>query len=473
MSGRMKKTTEQFKKEVYSLAQDNFLGLSEYTGSTNKIKMKHNTGNCNFEFEITPAAFLTRKNCPLCTNRRTFVGHNDLHTKNPSLAQYLYDYKDGYKNYGSGEKVKWKCPECGEIFERSISDMVKRGFSCPKCSDGISYPNKFMYNILEQVSGINKITKEYRPNWCQYTLEGKNTFGKYDVYFEFNHKQYIVELDGGLGHGNRTIDKTPEQSLIIDTIKDKLAMEHGIEVIRINADYGKKDRFNYLREQIKKSKLSSIIDLSQIDFDEANKKSLNSYIASVAKLWNSGKTPKEIRIKLNLSETTITNYLKLGKKCGLCPTYSKEESKKRADCHKIYCLTTNEVFDSIAEASRVYNIFESCISKCCRRKCAYGGEYNGEKMVWLYYEDYVKLSDEQLKNYVAKKQNNVTKVICLNTLKTFDSIKEAAIYYGIRASGIQACCSKNYKYSGIDKKTGEKLLWKYYDEYLLEKEKVG
>ena len=127
-------------------------------------------------------------------------------------------------------------------------------------------------------------------------------------------------------------------------------------------------------------------------------------------------------------------------------------------------MTTGEIFDSITEASKKYNIQASCISKCCRGKQAYSGIYNEEKMIWMYYDNYIKLNGDTSK-YVLRENKNFTKVICITTDKIFNSIKEAAEYYQIRQTGVQACCSGRYKYSG-SLPDGTKLKWMYYEEYL-------
>ena len=54
---------------------------------------------------------------------------------------------------------------------------------------------------------------------------------------------------------------------------------------------------------------------------------------------------------------------------------------------KIICLTTNEIFDSIADANRKYpNIDRSGISACCKNKRKSSGKHpvTKEKMVWQY-----------------------------------------------------------------------------------------
>jgi len=62
---------------------------------------------------------------------------------------------------------------------------------------------------------------------------------------------------------------------------------------------------------------------------------------------------------------------------------------------KIICLTTKEVFISQREAERKYNIFSTHICRCCKGKQKSAGIHpeTGEKLVWMYYEDYLKLND--------------------------------------------------------------------------------
>lgn len=62
-----------------------------------------------------------------------------------------------------------------------------------------------------------------------------------------------------------------------------------------------------------------------------------------------------------------------------------EESKKKvsqnnARLHKIICIDTGEIFNSIREAQRKYFLHYSCISNCCRGERNTAGGYH-----WSYY----------------------------------------------------------------------------------------
>jgi len=71
-----KKTTIEFKNEVYNLVGNEYTVLGEYVGKDDKILMRHNSSKCdNFEWEITPHNFLGTKNvkgrrCAYCAKSK-------------------------------------------------------------------------------------------------------------------------------------------------------------------------------------------------------------------------------------------------------------------------------------------------------------------------------------------------------------------------------------------------------------------
>ena len=68
--------------------------------------------------------------------------------------------------------------------------------------------------------------------------------------------------------------------------------------------------------------------------------------------------------------------------------HTEESKNKISESHykKIKCVTTNEIFNSIIEASENYNINKSNITQCCRGKRKSAGKHpiTGEKLVWEY-----------------------------------------------------------------------------------------
>lgn len=77
----------------------------------------------------------------------------------------------------------------------------------------------------------------------------------------------------------------------------------------------------------------------------------------------------------------------------------------------------------------------------------------------------LKLSKQRKGKVNLGSKNGVArKVICLNTMKIFDSIVDAAKEYNISKDGIQQCCSKAFRSKTVTAPNGEKLQFEYYDK---------
>ena len=65
---------------------------------------------------------------------------------------------------------------------------------------------------------------------------------------------------------------------------------------------------------------------------------------------------------------------------------------------KVICLTTNEVFDTIKIAADEYNMKSSVgITNCCKEKISFSGKLSdGTPLKWMYYEDYLKLKEQDV-----------------------------------------------------------------------------
>jgi hypothetical protein len=74
------KTTEEYKKDVYSAVANEYLVLSEYLGRSKKILMQHTF--CSNSYEVTPKDFLSGRRCPYCT-------HYGFNFNKPAILYYL------------------------------------------------------------------------------------------------------------------------------------------------------------------------------------------------------------------------------------------------------------------------------------------------------------------------------------------------------------------------------------------------
>jgi len=305
-------------------------------------------------------SLLTDRGCPYCCSspKKILIGFNDMWTTNPELAKLLANPEDGYKyTQYSHKKVDWKCLDCENIIKnKNINDISTGMLSCSKCGDGISYPNKIGFNILEQLQA--KFKPEYSPDW----IKPK----RYDFYFEFNNQEYILEMDGKLGHGNNNPlnGQISEESKEIDDYKEKLAKEHNIKVIRIDC---LKSNLEYIKRNILNSKLATIFDLSNINWLKCHEYACSSLVKKVCSLWSDNKNINDIVNIVNLHRDTVRKYLKQGAELGWCDYNANNEYIKILK--RVLCIETNIVYNSILEATR--NIIDGSnwnISKCCKGK---------------------------------------------------------------------------------------------------------
>lgn len=73
----------------------------------------------------------------------------------------------------------------------------------------------------------------------------------------------------------------------------------------------------------------------------------------------------------------------------------KNIGSSNGNSRKVICLTTGEIFDCLSDGHKKYNILLTDISACCRGRKKSAGKHpeTGEKLIWMYYEDYVCQND--------------------------------------------------------------------------------
>lgn len=314
-----KLTHEEFLKKLHTSHKNSIIALDEYIGMNNSIRFQCLLGHI---WLADPHNVIRGSGCPYCSGHKILKGFNDIWTTRPDIAKLFLNKEDGYKYAKSSHtKIDFVCPDCGKISKLEINDVYNRGFSCPRCSDGISYPNKFSRAFLDQLPIKNYIC-EYRPNWA------KSYF--YDNYFEYNDKSYILEMDGGFHYKDvSSYNKLASDAQAIDKIKMELASQNGVKVIRIDCCNSDCD---YIKNNLLLSELSGIFDLSEIDWDLCNEIAHKSLLKQACNLYKSGITNfQDIANVLRVHRTTAYHYIKTGAKYGWCdynPKKSMIESIK-------------------------------------------------------------------------------------------------------------------------------------------------
>ena len=171
--------------------------------------------------------------------------------------------------------------------------------------------------------------------------------------------------------------------------------------------------------------------------------------------------------------------------------YGKDNPSARA----VICLNTNEVFETERQACEKYGLNCGSLSETCNGKRYYCGLHNGEKLAWMFLDEY---TDDKAKEVLLLSNHSVDrsgvnnpmygkcgvlhhsygktmerlkgisnpsakKVICLTTNEIFDTATDGAKKYNTDISHIIKCCKGKLKSSG-KLKDGTKLQWAYYEE---------
>lgn len=288
----------------------------------------------------------------------------------------------------SSKKSWFICPDCKEEKEMYLNNFIKYGLGCKKCSDGISYPEKFINSLLNQLN-INYITQLSKSNfnWC--------SSYRYDVFLPT--KNIIVEIHGLQHYNYSGFKNSLDEEQKNDKAKKKLAFSNGFNdtnYIILDARYSE---LEYIKNSIINSNLLELLMFKEnnIDWLKCHEFALCNYVKIICDMWNKTERNniKEIIDITKLSYKTILNYLKSGAKCGWCVYDSgiEMDNKNKRIMKSVYCVELKKMFESTKSASLKLNICAPNITDCCngRQKTA-GKLQDGTKLHWMYYEDYLR-----------------------------------------------------------------------------------
>lgn len=292
--------------------------------------------------------------CMVCKNMKIVKGVNSIYDTDRWMCKYIVNEEDWYKYCSeSHKKVLLECDICHNRKQVSIGYLKKYGMQC--CNDGISYPNKFIKNILSQLK-IKSLT-EYIPNWSDNR--------RYDFYI--NEYNCIIEAHGNqhysrsfqtLGHRARTLKEELEN----DIYKEKLAKENGIEhYIVLDCRHSE---VNYIKKSIMDSELPKLLNFKADDIDwvECGKFACKNILKHACELWNTKefKSAKYLAEHLGVSRQTINNYLNYGNSIGLCHYDGNEENiKSSLGTKRVKPKTTKKVV-VFNNGEKMDIVFEGC-----------------------------------------------------------------------------------------------------------------
>ena len=288
----------------------------------------YHCNKCDNEDKISESHLKGGNGCNACcfNHQKIIIGVNDMATTAPWMIKYLVNPEDGYKyTCRSTVVLPMKCPYCGG--ERGYKPDVlfnHKIFPCT-CSNNSYYPEKFVFKLLNQLN-INFIWQVNKSN-INWDIGQK----RYDFYFKFDNKEYIIEVHGGQHYKYQGRGRSIKEEKENDEFKYNLAIQNGIKPENYIVLDCRKSELEWIKNSILNSKLNEIFDLNNIDWKECEKYALEGLTKQICEYWEEQKkVNKNVTIqilidKFKLSRKTILKHLKKGIKMGWCEYDKKEE----------------------------------------------------------------------------------------------------------------------------------------------------
>lgn len=275
---------------------------------------------------------------------------------------------------GSRNNVKVMCPDCKKEKMIVLKDLFKdktircdcRGF----CKDGTSYPEKFMYNLL------NQLKIEFKTQLSKSTFSWCDKY-KYDFYLP--NYNIIIETHGEQHYEEIGWGKPLKEQRENDKIKKDLALSNGIEkYIIIDC---RKSEINWIKNAILGSELLGVFNLSKIDWLKCEQFAFKNIIKEVCDYWNNKYECETARTIANNNiwgikhKQTIIKYLKKGTKHGWC-NYDPELEWEKFSKKKMVAVYKDDNLLHISESCVLLErqsenlfgikLFQGAISSVCR-----------------------------------------------------------------------------------------------------------
>lgn len=126
----IKKTQEEFEKDVYNLTKGEYSVIGEYTLSRNKVKIRHE--KCGNEYLVKANNFMNGKRCPKCNNKRKYNSRKDIEerlaNKYNNNLKLIGDY------HSTTTKTTFKCIIHNEYIETTPKVALSNNKNiCSKC----------------------------------------------------------------------------------------------------------------------------------------------------------------------------------------------------------------------------------------------------------------------------------------------------------------------------------------------------
>lgn len=181
-SGSKKKTTESYKKELYDIVGSEYSLVGEYVKATQKVKIRHNS--CGHEWYAIPRTLTVYKSgCPVCNVRKVERDTQWMIDKIKEVTNGEYETESEYT--GIACRIKVKHLVCGHVYETNPNTIINSKSGCPACN--LSRGETEIRRYLDK-NGI-KFVKEYKIKKDKKRYD----FKVGNVLIEFDGEQHFIE----------------------------------------------------------------------------------------------------------------------------------------------------------------------------------------------------------------------------------------------------------------------------------------
>lgn len=369
--------------------------------SNRKIFIKCINGNTHPDYQTTPHEFTYGYRCPVCINHKVINGINDIATTHPWLVEYFVEKSEATKyTVHSKHKTWFQCPFCGYKRYGSIQSVIGRNneFVCQICSDGKSFPNKFIAELLSQLESKNDIIfkSEKVFDWSK-NLTDDGSYRQYDFHIIYNNENIIIEAHGAQHYGKQILPshsvRTFEEEVKNDKFKYELAIQNGIKqdnYVVVDCRESTKEWISY---NIMNSNLPQLLNFTyeDIDWDKCYEIAKSSLFRKCCTMWENKNSIKEISQQTALSESCVCKYLREAENIGVIEYNSRIRKP-------VLCLENSLVFSNANVCENISDdIFGEHIRAGSIRSAANGctASTHGFHFLYISKNEFIQIKDSE------------------------------------------------------------------------------
>lgn len=300
-------------------------------------------------------------------------------------------------------------------------------------------------NLIKRLNGHNHLPKEcyeeiQKIEYCTFANEYEMDFAERYFIPKFHTKYNEILNDKEMSIEIDNLDKKEWLEYNKDKIKEERKREKELKKQREKearreerrrekeAKLSEKELEKIRKKEAERQKILKMIQEEERKRKEEYEKKLNKKIIDIIS-WDIYENVHEAAKDYFISEDEIIKqcdkYYFLGLEHPIYETsvifeyyddflknHNRDSKEHYIDISKVICLTTGEIYNSIDSASKKTRITRCHIKSCCKRmasgKLASAGKLeDGTLIRWMFYDDYLKLSKENIeqinKNIEAKK----------------------------------------------------------------------